>query len=171
MNKIFFRKLNINFSFNNTIQLTKLIPNNKLFYFILNNSFNKLIKLVEGVFFFNKNVLFVDFNFNFNYLPITNKILFSRSSKYFNKFLKYFNVSIVFFFNLNKKKFIFKKLLSNNVINISLDKDTYLKKFDLNLPISNNYLTNYILYISIMGVYITLKNKNLKINGSALFFF
>ena len=118
----------------------------------------------------NKNILFIDFNFNFNYLPITNSTLFSRSSRSFNKLLKYFNVSVVFFFNLNKKKFIFKKLFSNKVINISLDDSTYSKKFDLNIPTTNNNLVNYILYLFVVNVYISLKNKNLKINGSALFF-
>jgi hypothetical protein len=113
----------------------------------------------------------VDFNFNFNYLPVTNKTLFSRSSKRFNKFLKFFNVSLVLFLNLNKKKFIFKKLFSNKVVNISIDKNTFSKKFDLNLSLPQNKITHYILYISIMNIYLAVKNKNLKINGSALFFF
>lgn len=142
-----------------------------LFRFLINNSFKKLISCLEKVFILNRNVLFVDFNFNFNYLPITNKTLFSRSTKRFNKFLKFFNVSVVLFLNLNKKKFIFKKLFSSKVINISFDISTFSKKFDLNLPLPKNKLTHYILYLCIMNIYLIVKNKNLKINGSTLFFF
>lgn len=151
--------------------MPKTTFNNMLFRFLINNSFKKLISCLEKVFILNRNVLFVDFNFNFNYLPITNKTLFSRSTKRFNKFLKFFNVSVVLFLNLNKKKFIFKKLFSSKVINISFDISTFSKKFDLNLPLPKNKLTHYILYLCIMNIYLIVKNKNLKINGSTLFFF
>jgi hypothetical protein len=147
------------------------MPIDRLFTFTINNNFYKLIALFQNIFSINKNILFVDYYYNFNYLPITNQILFSRSSKYFNKFLKYFDVSVVLFLNLKKKKFIFKKLFSNKVINISSDKNTFSKKFDLYLHIPKTELTNYILYLSIMNIYLIVKNKNLKINGSALFFF
>lgn len=129
----------------------------KLFTFILGSCVNKLVSLLQNIFHINKNVLFIDFNTNFNYLPITNNTLFSRSSKYFNKFLKYFDVSVIFFFNLSKKKFIFKKLFSNKVVNISIDKNTFSTKFDLNLNLNRSNLTSYVLYLLVMNVYLISK--------------
>ncbi len=169
--KFIFNKLKISFSGNNNSFLFKPLFSNKLFGFTINNNFNKLIKLFQNILTLNKNILFIDFNFNFNYLPVTNTILFSRSAKSFNKVLKYFNISFVVFLNLNKKKFIFKKLFSSKVINISTDNNTFSNKFDLNLSLPQNKLINYILYLCVMNIYLIVKNKNLKINGSALFFF
>lgn len=156
--------------YNNSTPIIKPTITNKIFYSTVNNNLYRLLILLQNIFYLNKNVLFVDSNFNFNYLPITNTTIFSRSSKNFKKYLKYFNVSVVFFFNLNKKKFIFKKLFSSKVINASLDKKTYLNKFDLNLSLPQNKLTYYIIYVAIMDVYIKIKNKNLKKNGTVLFF-
>lgn len=51
-----------------------------------------------------------------------------------------------------------------------MDSSTYKNKFDLNLSLPCGELTSYILYISIMSVYLFVKNKNLKTNGSVLFF-
>lgn len=157
--------------FNNNLCLTKPIINTKMYGYIINNNFNRLVVLLQNMLYSNNNVLFVDFNLNFNYLPITNKTLFSRSSRNLSKLLKYFNISVICFINLNKKKFIFKKLISSKTINISIDSKTFLKKFDLNLSLPQNKLTNYILYLVIMSIYLGVKNKNLKTNGSTLFFF
>ena len=118
--------------------------------FLNKNILTKFKLLIDILFSGKTNLLFVDYNYNYNYLPISNKILFSRSSKNLVKTIKFFNVSAIIFLNLNKKKFILKKFIKFNLINIS---SNFLIKspaidFCLNLPNSNFY--NYLLFIFIL---------------------
>ena len=107
----------------------------------------------------NKNILFVDLDYNYNYLPIANEILLNRSNKNFYKLIRYFNVHAVFYLNMNKSNFIFNKLFSNNVINVSVNKNTTKKKMDLFLNFPDTQLYNYMLYVYIVNIYIKIKNK------------
>ena len=101
----------------------------------------------------------IDFNNNYNYLPIKNKEIFSRSNKKFNKTLNYFKVSVLLFLNLNKKKFIFKKLQRNKVINITLGHGMNSNKFDLSLNLQNTKIIHYIIYLCVMDIYLNTKNN------------
>lgn len=177
----FFNKI-INTQNNNKLQLTfskNIFLNNTKSYFIptipfklfFKNRLLGLTKLLFSVFRQNKNILLVDYNYNYNYLPIENQEIFSRSNKNLGKFLKYFNVSVILFLNLNKKKFIFKKLQNHETINIALEGGMYQHKFDLCLNIQNTKIINYMLYIYVMGIYLNVKNNNLNTSGSALFIF
>jgi hypothetical protein len=120
--------------------------------------FKKLIFLITNLFSFNKNLLFVDIESNYNYLPIDNNILFSRSSSKLHKVIKYFNIAAIVYINLKKKKFIFKKLYNSNLISISLSNTLIKNKFDLNLS-TNNKIILYMFYLIVLNLYIKVKNK------------
>jgi hypothetical protein len=171
-NKTFSNKLKLNFIKNNLCIIHKkpFFKQNTIKH-LLPANFSKLIKIISNIFLLNKNIIIIDYDFNYNYLPLQNEDLFSRSHKNFTKHITYFDVLAVFFLNLNKKKFIFKKLFSTKVINISLGADLYSNKFDFKLNLLNNKVSHYLVYIYIMNTYISLKNKILNINGPTLFFF
>jgi len=140
------------------------------FGFILGNKLEKFTKIINTVFKLNKNVVLVDYDYNYNYLPIQNNDLFSRSAKNFNKCISYFNVSVVIFLNLNKKNFILKKLYTKKTINVTIDPNTSSDKFDLALQIQNTKIARYLIYIHVLNTYLNVKNNNLNIGGSKLFF-
>lgn len=119
--------------------------------FIL-NFFIKLINL-------NKNIIFIDCNYNYNYLPIENKMLFSRSSVNLIKTFKYFNVAAVVFFNLSNKNYIFRKILNLNCINISFSSIHISDKLDINLNSGNSDILNYLFYVKFIQIYTSLKNN------------
>ena len=100
------------------------------------------------------NILVVDYNHNYNYLPITQKSIFSRSAKKLFKTIRYFNIGIILYLNLNKKNFIFKKFLNLNLINIVVDNKISQKKFDFNINVGNNPLYMYIIYVTLLGFYL-----------------
>lgn len=158
--KILFIKLNLNFSNNYNHSIIKPLFKGNFPFFFLTSKTTKFINLLQVVFSLKKNILFVDYDFNFNYLPITNSSLFSRSSKNFNKYLKFFDINVILFINLKKKKYIFKKLFSKKTINISAGYHTHTDKFDLSLNLSENKVTHYILYILILKTYLLVKNKD-----------
>ena len=118
----------------------------------------KITYLLTNIFSLNQNVLFVDFNINYNYLPVDNKIIFSRSFSKLHKYIKYFNIGLVFYKDLKKKKFIFNKLFTCNLINVSLTNEFVESKFDLNLNIKNN-LHFYVFYLFVINTYLKVKNK------------
>lgn len=169
--KTTFLKLNLSFYNCSVKNITKPFFKNNLFSFIFSKKINNFVVLLENIFYLNKNILFIDYDFNFNYLPISNSSLFSRSSFFFKKYIKYFNIGVVLFLNLKNKKFIFKKLFSKKTINISVGFKSFPNKFDLGLTLSDNRITHYILYLLIINTYFFIKNKSLNINGSTLFFF
>ena len=177
----FFNKIS-NKNYSNKLQLnfSKNIPNNDQrnyfishtpFKFLFKNKFFKFIKLLCSIFEQNKNILLVDYNYNYNYLPIKNSNLFSRSNKNLSKYFNYFNISIILFLNLNKKKFIFKKLQNHKTINVTLGYGMYSNKFDLCLDVQNTKIIHYIVYIYIIGIYLNVKNNDLNTSGSTLFLF
>lgn len=128
-------------------------------YFNKNSNLKQLTYVVSNLFFLHKNVLFVDYNVNYNYLPITNNLLFSRSFKKLSKLIRYFDIAVIFYVDLSKKKFIFKKLYNCNVINVSLTNNFVSKKFDLNLNFINNYVYTYLFYLIVMDLYLKIKNN------------
>lgn len=151
----------LSFSKNDFRSYTNNTPNT-LFcfsYFNGNSDFKKIVYLISNLLFFNKNVLFVDNNVNYNYLPIHNNILFSRSYKKLYKIIKYFNIAVIFYIDLKKKKFIFKKLYNCNLINISISNRFISKKFDLNLGFINNYIHTYLFYLVVLNLYLKIKSN------------
>jgi hypothetical protein len=147
-----------------------LFKSKKLIFFS-NASFNKLATLLNMLFSNNKNIVFVDYYFNYNYLPVDNLNLFSRSTKYLQKLLVYFNVGAVIFLNLNKKFFLVKKLHKFRHINVSVNSNTFNKKFDISVNLPDTQLMHYLIYTYILNIYLKIKNNNLNINDAALFFF
>jgi len=107
---------------------------------------------------FNNNVLFVDLDNNYNYLPFNNSIIFNRSSTQLYKTLKYFNVNVILYMNIRKKDFFLKKLFNLNCINISSNIDLNRSSVDLFLELPNSKLTNYLVYIFTIGLYLKIKN-------------
>jgi len=119
------------------------------------------LALLHNIFSFGGNVVFVDFNFNFNYLPLQNQDFFSRSNKKLKKLLDYFNVKAIIYFNLSKKQFIVKKLYKYNLINISCNNDLISKNFDLSINTENTHINHYLTYIYILSFFLKIKNNNL----------
>ena len=151
----------LNFSKNDFL-IKKNINPTLVFYssfFNKTSNFRKIIYLLSNLFFINKNIIFIDINVNYNYLPISNTLLFNRSFKGLNKFIKYFNVVMVFYLDLNKKKFIFKKLYNHNLINISVSDKFSKNKFDLSLNFIKNQLDSYLFYLYVMNLYLKIKNN------------
>lgn len=124
-----------------------------------NKIFNKLCNFLQITFFSGFNVIIMDFFNNFNYLPITNEKLFSRSFKDFYKIIKFFNVNSVIFFDLNKKNFSFKKLSKFDLVSISLNKNI-LYNTDFSLRVVNNDINKYIIYLLIINLYYKFIFKN-----------
>lgn len=162
-NKSLNKKFLLDFSKNDFSCKNEIILFNYNYVFLKNffvqTNFKKLIYIVSNLFFLNKNILLVDVFNNYNYLPLDNKLLFSRSFKKLSKLISYYNIYAIFYINLKKKKFVFKKLFNNNVINISLSKNLISKKFDLNINISENKIYMYLLYVYILKLYLKIKNN------------
>lgn len=156
------------YSVNNKIK--HLVVYNLLGY-LYNNKIIRFGKILQNIFKLNKNIVIVDYNHNYNYLPIKNRDLFSRSVKNYKKYLSYFDVSIIIFFNLNNKKFIFKKLQSYKTINIFVGGGNSSNKFDFSLGFQNNKITHYLIYIFIVNIYLDVKNNTLNKGGSTLYIF
>ena len=75
------------------------------------NSLKKIQILLYTLFKNSYNIVIVDVNYNYNYLPITNKEIFShKPHKNLKKLLKYFNVGCVVFFDCGFKKKAIKKV-------------------------------------------------------------
>ncbi len=120
--------------------------------------FKKLTFILSNLFYLNKNLLFVDVDTNYNYLPIKNDVLFNRSFSKLPKLIKYFDIALIFYINLKKKKFIFKKLYNCNLINVSLTSELVDSKFDFSLPFKDK-LSIYVFYLFVLNFYIKVKNK------------
>ena len=116
--------------------------------------FNNFIKNTFKV---GYNVLFIDINYNYNYIPISNKILFSRSLRDLYKYIKMFNVNVVLLLDIGKKKFVLTNLSKLNIIRISANSEVDNSNLDLNLGGANSPYINYIVYTLVVDSY--LKNK------------
>ena len=127
--------------------------------FISNKTFKKLNFLLESILILNKNILILDSNYNYNYLPLSNQLIFTRSKKKFYKLLKYFDISILLYLDLKKKDFFFKKYYKSTLITIVGNNDFFSKKIDLSLNLPNANIYNYMIYIHIMTIYLKIKNK------------
>lgn len=144
----------------------KRIPykNIQLYKFILNNCLlprkvlGILISFFSNIFFLKKNCLLLDYENNLNYLPISNKILFDRDNRSLYKTVKFFNVNTLVFFNMNKKLFIFSKLTSYKLINISTNTLLDNNRVDINLGLPKTTFYNYLVYVIIINIYLKLNN-------------
>ena len=131
------------------------IPNYYLQFFF-NKNLKKIFSVLQVVFLSKCNVLFMDFNFNFNYLPISNALLFNRSSKQLSKLIKFFNVGLILVFDLNNKPFYAKKILNLGIITLTSDSCFVQNVLDLNIAV-NNPVYNYTLYITTLQLYLNCK--------------
>lgn len=167
------KKLQLSFHHNEILKNHKPIfyPKHNVLNFFNQNKFNNLFITLYNTFSLNKNILFIDYGYNYNYLPVTNKELFSRSYKNVYKIIKFFNISVVIYLSLNKKNFSFKKLHNLKLVNVSLSASNISNKFDISLDLPNNLITQYLVHLYVLSIYLKVKNNNLNINGSTLFFF
>ena len=144
---------------------TQLITNNTFKFnnhqiFLKNNFFEKFFKnKLKGLtlfcidlFFLKKNIIFIDFFYNYNYLPINKFNFLKNSSKKLFKFITFFNVGAIIFLNLNQKKNLFKKYFNFNLVNIAVCKNQ--RVFDINLMLPNTPLIHYILQVYIFQIYL-----------------
>jgi hypothetical protein len=129
-----------------------------LFKIIPNIFLKRLAHILYYTFKFNNNVLFVDFDTNYNYLPFRNGTIFDRSSTQLYKTVKFFKINTIFYLNIRKKDFFLKKLFNLNCINISFNNDLDKSSVDLFLDLPNSKVTNYLMYIFTMGLYLKTKN-------------
>jgi hypothetical protein len=118
-----------------------------------------IIPLLVSVFCTNGNVIFVDYDNNYNYLPISNSIIFDKSSIDLCKYIKYFNVKLFLFINLGKKNYLLKRLINFNLLNISLNCDTSYTDMELFIKNKNSEIVNYTVYIILINIYIQIKKK------------
>ena len=58
-----------------------------------------IMSLIKNLFFLKINFLFLDNIYNYNYLPISNKMLFEKNAQPY-KIVKYFNIKVFFFLGL-----------------------------------------------------------------------
>lgn len=95
------------------IRTHKTIHANSIFYF--------LGVLFRCVLLANKNILFVNKHINYNYLPITNSILFNRTYSGFLKLFAFFRIGVVIFIGLQKTIQIRRALRRCGIICIVVD--------------------------------------------------
>ena len=137
----------------------KSIPYNLIkFNLFLKKIFFFFVNFINNNYNLGYNIIIIDYNTNYNYLPLLNKFLFSRSLQDLYKYIKFFNVNTVIFLDVNKKRFIFKKLLKFKLISISVNSDIRYN-LDLDLNITSTPVTNYIFYLIL--IYLYLKNKKI----------
>ena len=113
-----------------------------------------LVKLLS----FNVNILFIDISQNYNYLPISQSDILSRSKKNLRKLIKFFNIGIVLFLNVGDKIFLVKKF--NNLGTISISSNVTKKNtlFDFTINIThNNPLHYYIVYLYTINILLKFK--------------
>lgn len=116
------------------------------------NTFLRLAGLLEILFRENKNVIFIDYNYNYNYLPLDNKILFKRSLKNLSRIKIFFDISLVFFFNIQNKHYTFCKY-KKNLITVGLKKENNTHLFDILIDLPCNNVYYYMLYLLTMNTY------------------
>lgn len=100
----------------------------------------------------------MDFKINYNYLPLSNSLLFNRSSKSIAKVIRYFDIGCVVFFDFGGKKFSFKNFQKYSCITAGLKSNFFKSRLDIDLDITNNPIICYIIYLFTLRIY--LKNKN-----------
>ncbi len=126
------------------------------FNFFFNQKLKQICFVVQTILFFNKNILFVDYFNNYNYLPINNSIIFNRSFKFSKRLVKFFNIGLIFFFNVNKKNYPYKQYTQQNTINLSIN--TILNNNYIDLQYSSKlYLNYYVIYLIVLKYYIFFK--------------
>lgn len=138
--------------------------NIKLFKFFLHNYLlpksvlSIVIPLFHNIFSSYNNCLFINCDDNLNYLPVSNKILFSRGGKQLYKTIKFFNINTLVFLNVGKKLSVFNKLTSYKLINVSSSSIINNSKIDFNLGLPNTTFYNYLVYIVVVNLYLKIKN-------------
>lgn len=158
----FFFKQSPNYFFNKQLKKNS-------FNFFFKNSFNifffRILKtkafvslgiILSNLFKLHKNVLFLDFHENFNYLPFCNNTLFNRSLNNFFKKLIFYNISLVFFFKLKKKSFFLRRY-HKDVISVGVSKNYFDKKLDIVLDLPDTDIYHYCIYLYTMNLYLLYK--------------
>ena len=126
-----------------------------LFAYSFKNFFKKIQTLLYTLFKNCYNVIIIDAKYNYNYLPITNKEIFShKSHKNLKKLLKYFSVGCIIFFDCGLKKKAVRNFLGMGLININYSGNAVENIYDLVENKKNTDITKYIIYRYILHVYL-----------------
>lgn len=140
-NKMFFNK-NV---FKNIKLENSIIKNNH------NSRFYKLVVFLKELYKLNYNIYILDFINDYNYLPISNKIL-KKKNQNFYKYLKYFNVKSILYLNTNKG--LITKFFKFKLINVTTNKGICKNTFDFTVDIYNDVYSTYLLYLIILNTYL-----------------
>ena len=138
--KLYFIKNNFNF--------INIFYSKKYNYIFENIFLKNILLLLSNLFFFKINFLLLDSNYNYNYLPVSN---FYLKKSFFYKTIKYFNIKVLFFFDIKPR--ILKNFLDFNLMNISISNRN--SNFDFFSKFKNIKLFHYIIYIFILKINIS----------------
>jgi hypothetical protein len=124
----------------------------------LGTNLSKLTTTLVRLLSFNVNILFIDIYQNYNYLPISHSDILSRSKKNFRKLIKFFNIGIVLFLNVEDKIFLVKKFNDLGIISISSNGTKKNTLFDYTININHNTpLHYYIVYLYTINILLKFK--------------
>jgi len=126
------------------LDLYKHTHTTKLFYF--------LSLLFSCIFLNNRNILFVYPETNYNYLPISNKIIFNRAFKDFLRLFSFFRIGVVIFVGLQKTIQLRKLLRRCGIICITVDSQNTIG--DWNISTTHNINIGGFLYRIILQQYL-----------------
>jgi hypothetical protein len=154
------KKVNTAFPVNFATQGHQVFSSNGIIVNLFGGRLSGLTNLCTNMFALNKNIIFIDCNYNYNYLPLTHKGLTKNSKKAIYRYIKYFNIGSALFFDLKSKKSLEDRFIGFGLINISTGVNTRIS--ELNLRIPNVPLFHYIVTMHVHGIYLKIKNKKLK---------
>jgi hypothetical protein len=154
------KKVNTAFPVNFATQGHQVFSSNGIIVNLFGGRLSGLTNLCTNMFALNKNIIFIDCNYNYNYLPLTHKGLTKNSKKAIYRYIKYFNIGSALFFDLKSKKSLEDRFIGFGLINISTGVNTRIS--ELNLRIPNVPLFHYIVTMHVHGIYLKIKKKKLK---------
>ena len=116
---------------------------------------NHIMRLFFIIFSFNKGILFIGGDVNFNYLPVPHRFFQKRSPKHFLKMVRFYKVGVIIFLNSKKFKYTYKILRKNKVITVIVGDSHNDSDFFLNITRKSPNL--YILYFLFLQMYLRYK--------------
>ena len=149
-------KLQLPFTQNTFRRGTNYTYNSTLYVGILPQKFLRTVtSLVSQVLAVNHNILFVDTKFNYNYLPLDQEMVLSRSHVMTTKTMAFFNIGLVIFLGLGCKTFIFKKFFGGNTVTLAVNSAVNQKYVDIAFNLPDNDFVNYFIYTSVLTTYMS----------------
>lgn len=152
-------KLYLSYTSDNKVSFRKSITlwNKPNYDFILGFRLSKLTNLFVHLITFNNEIIFIDYNENYNYLPISQSEIWDRSFKRFYKILKFFKIGAIFFFGMEGKSLFLKRLVSLRILTVSFNNLNKSTLFNYSLPCVSTPLNNYIIYTHFINIFLKYK--------------